>query len=271
MALGSLVLGAAPPKRRMPAWFVAHGAPTQALTPDGALGKALQAAARSLPPLEAVVSISAHWETSGVRITAGETAPIVHDFGGFPEALYQVQYPADGWPALAAELAENVAAQNLPVLLDPKRPLDHGTWVPLLLAFGPRRLKVVQVSLPVPRDPLSLVKLGQALGPLRDRGVLLMGSGGLIHNLRRLAWQGGPPEGWAKKFDEHLEAALPSRDPDSVARLRRLPEFALAAPSTEHFDPVYAVLGAAQGDDRLTWMLKDWELGSLSLRSFVLG
>jgi 4,5-DOPA dioxygenase extradiol len=248
---------------RQPVIFLAHGAPTLAID-GGAWGPALREYGTSLPRPGAILVISAHWETSGSpRITSASRPGVIHDFGGFPEALYQLDYPAMGDPLLAARLAKAVCAD-----LDGARPLDHGAWVPLRWMFPEANVPVLQLSLPRPRDFLSMLRLGEALRVFRDEGFLIVGSGGLVHNLRRLDWEGGgDPEPWAAGFEDWVMHALLTMGPQEfAAALPGAPHLREAVPTTEHFDPLLVALGAAGPDAGFRTLFAGWQMGNLSLR-----
>lgn len=162
----------------------------------GAWGSALQAFGQTLPNLRAILVCSAHWEARGpLRVTASTRPGVMHDFGGFPAPLYTLDYPAPGDPELAGQVQRLLQEAGLEAVLDAERPLDHGTWVPLRSLRSGADLPVLQLSLPRPRTPELLLAAGRALAPLRREGVLLVGSGGLVHNLGRLDWEGAAEPG----------------------------------------------------------------------------
>lgn len=257
---------------RAPALFVSHGSPRVALETD-AYPQALEALGEGLGPVRAVVVVSAHWETlDAVHVTASEAPPLIHDFGGFPEPLYQLKYPSPGAPELARTLVARLEAAGLKAVADPTRGLDHGTWIPLRLALPAARTPVVQVSLPWGASAADVARMGEALRPLRSEGVVLMGSGGLTHNLRRLAWhdKSAPAETWAREFDGWLAEKLAARDFLGLQSWASAPHARLAHPSAEHLLPLFFVLGAALPEDRLTPVFEGFHYATLSMRSFVL-
>ena len=232
---------------------------------------AMQAWASSLSGVRAVVVASAHWESPGTfLVTASPRPGLLYDFSGFPEALYRLTYASPGDVTLAARIVELLQAAGLEAAADARRPLDHGAWVPLRALFPEAQLPVIQVSLPLPRDPALLVKAGRALAPLRSEGVLLLGSGGLVHNLRRLDWGAHPvPEAWATAFEQWMVSGIEEKNLDRLVQAaQQAPGYAQAAPTTEHLDPVYFALGAAGADTPAT-IYDGWQHGNLSLRALA--
>ncbi|QRN99470.1 dioxygenase [Archangium violaceum] len=255
-----------------PALFVSHGAPTVALETD-AFPQALKAFGESAAAPRALVVVSAHWETpGGVRVTASEAPPLIYDFGGFPEPLYQLKYPSPGSPELARDIVARLDAVGLSAVADARRGLDHGTWIPLRLAFPAARIPVVQVSLPWSVSAADVAKMGEALRPLRSEGVLLMGSGCITHNLRQLTWQdkSAPAASWASEFDAWVGERLATRDFVGLQSWTSAPHARLAHPSAEHFLPLFFVLGAALPEERVVPVFEGFHYSSLSMRSFVL-
>jgi len=258
---------------RVPLLFVSHGAPSVALE-ESDYTRALSAFGRTLRP-KAVVVVSAHWEEEQpVRVGAAIRPRTLHDFGGFPAPLYQLQYPAPGSAELAAQIASSLEAAQIPVRLDAARPLDHGAWVPLRFLFPKADVPVLEVALPRPREPRLLARLGASLSPLRESGVLLVGSGGAVHNLARLSFDSrhAAPEPWAREFDAWLASRLRDLDLDALFDWRRLaPHPQLAHPTTEHLDPVFFVAGAAAASDRAQTLYEGFDYGNLSMRTVSLG
>ncbi len=258
---------------RFPALFVSHGAPGVALE-NSDYTRALAAFGRELRP-RTVVVVSAHWEESTpVRVTGSPQTTIQHDFSGFPAELYRLRYPAPGDPDLSAEIVRLLERNGLRAVLDPARPLDHGVWVPLQFLYPEADVPVVSVSLPEPRTAQTVAQMGAALSPLRDRDTLLLGSGGIVHNLRRLRFgeKEAPADDWARAFDDWVAERLASHEFERIFAYRQeAPGADLAVPSTEHFDPLFFVLGAAQGPERARTLHAGIEYGNLSLRTFALG
>lgn len=254
-----------------PAAFFSHGSPMVALDSD-AYPRALRAFGQSVSTARALVVVSAHWEThGGVRVTGSAAPPLIYDFGGFPEPLYQLQYPSPGAPALAEDIALRLTDAGLPTVADGSRGLDHGTWVPLRLALPEAKVPVVQVSMPRGASAEVLVRMGEALRPLRAEGVVLVGSGGVTHNLRRFSWEKqAPVEPWAAAFDAWVAERVASRHVSGLLAWEQAPYARVAHPSAEHFLPLFFVLGAALPEDRLTPVFEGFHHGTLSMRSFAL-
>lgn len=230
----------------LPSLFISHGSPMLALEP-GASGPALRRLAEQLPRPQAVVLVSAHWESRGLLVASGAQPQTWHDFGGFPAALFAVQYPAPGDPSLAARVAQHLSDAGLPAQLDPERPFDHGAWVPLSLMYPAADIPVVQVSLPSHLGPELQHAVGQALAPLREQGILLIGSGSITHNLRELEWRAGPEKAtpWALEFRDWMVSRLASNDEGALHDYRRqAPHAVRNHPSDEHLLPLFFARGA---------------------------
>lgn len=252
----------------MPSAFVAHGAPFLAVDPER--GEPLRRWGEALPRPRAILAVSAHWEDAPLTLGATGTRDLVYDFFGFPEELYRVRYPAPGAPWVADRVAALVASIDI---RRSERGLDHGVWTPLVHLYPAADVPVLQLSMPGTATGAELFELGRSIAPLRDEGVLILGSGNLVHNLRRLDWGGGggPPQPWASAFDAWIADVLTRRDWDALIDYRnRAPQLALAHPSEEHLRPVLVAAGAA-ADERVRFPLEGWELGSLSRRSVQFG
>ncbi|UVL54942.1 class III extradiol ring-cleavage dioxygenase [Pseudomonas sp. B21-035] len=230
----------------LPSLFISHGSPMLALEP-GASGPALTRLAAELPRPKAIVVVSAHWESRELWVSSHPQPETWHDFGGFPAALYAVQYPAPGEPALAERLIGLLGDAGLAARLDPKRPFDHGVWVPLSLMYPAADIPVVQVSLPSQMGPQLQEQVGKALAQLREVNILLIGSGSITHNLRELDWQAGPEsvEPWALAFRDWIIDKLAADDTPALHDYRQQAPFAVRNhPSDEHLLPLYFARGA---------------------------
>jgi 4,5-DOPA dioxygenase extradiol len=253
---------------KLPTIFVAHGSPFT-LTDEPAMAE-LATWGRALPRPQAILMLSAHWEKRPLTVGATATVPLVYDFSGFPRELYRIQYPAPGAPALAERVRQLLAP--LPVASDPGRGLDHGAWVPLLAMFPGADVPVLQISLPT-LEPRPLVEIGRALAPLRREGVLIAGSGFLVHNLRAVDLRPGAPTlPWAVEFDAWAADAIARRDLDALVDYRaRAPHVERALPTHEHFVPLFLALGASDENDAVSFPITGITMGSLTKRSVQLG
>jgi 4,5-DOPA dioxygenase extradiol len=255
----------------MPSVFVSHGAPTFALEP-GLAGAQLRALGISLGKPRAVVVVSPHWMTRGIEITSTDRPETVHDFGGFPRALYSLQYRAPGAPHLAVHIQQVLASQGIPARLDALRGLDHGAWVPLMHLYPEADVPVVQVSLPFDTDPAKALALGRALASLTQSEVLIVGSGSLTHNLYEFRMGEVLEAHYAKEFSEWVRQAVLEGD---MARLEQTLEIAphatRAHPTTEHFLTLLVAAGAASIPTPVTVLNGGIRHGVLAMESYVFG
>ncbi|MCU1237710.1 MAG: Extradiol ring-cleavage dioxygenase, class enzyme subunit [Candidatus Solibacter sp.] len=235
---------------------------------------ALYAFGRKHLNARAILIISAHWQVSRpLRVTAWDGMPILYDFSGFPDELYRIQYPAPGDPGLAARISSTLRAEDQDTTFDTIRGLDHGAWVPARLAWPEGTLPVLQLSFPF-NTPHELFQMGRALRPLRDEGILIAGTGGIVHNLSRvrMADKNAPVDFWAAEFDTWVAEQVAARQLEKLFDYRRTaPHARLSVPTTEHFDPLFITLGAAWPDDPLETIYEGFQHGNLSMRSFSLG
>ena len=251
---------------RAPSLFVSHGSPMFALQP-GKLGPQLRALGEHLLPgsasskalrpggtVVALLVLSPHWSTDQLMLTSAPRPSTIYDFYGFDPALNRLKHPASGDPALAAEIAADLAGHGLAVGLDPERGLDHGAWVPLRYLDPQARLPVLQLSLPRSLDAASALSLGQALAGLRERGVMIIGSGSLTHTLYEFRRPVADPE-YAQRFAEWIRDAVLRRDLDALVNYRqRAPQAVRAHPSEEHLLPLLVAVGASSDDEPVRWI-----------------
>jgi 4,5-DOPA dioxygenase extradiol len=258
----------------LPVAFVAHGAPMLAL--DAAKGAELRRWAEAMPRPRSILAISPHWQTRDATIGATTQLPLLYDFTGFDRALYDVKYPYTPAPELATRV-EELLAPSAPVVRDASRKLDHGVWVPLLHMYPAADVPVVQLSLPR-RSPEELFALGKRLAPLHDEGTLILTSGNVTHNLRRVDFAGtGATPSWARDFDAWVADVLARGDFDALLAFRvRAPGASVAHPTDEHFLPLMVAAGAASARfRRATFPVPDvegelFEYASLSRRCIQL-
>lgn len=252
----------------MPALFVGHGSPMNAIE-DNEFTRSWADVAESLPRPRAILCVSAHWETDGTWVSAMDWPRTIHDFGGFPRPLFEARYPAPGSPELAALVQETV--HEVPVQLDFDWGLDHGGWSVLCRMFPNADIPVVQLSLDRRREPAFHYGLGKQLRSLRRKGVLIVGSGNIVHNLRMIAWQDVAYD-WAVEIDQEMKRAILARDHDSLIHYEALGEAArLAVPTNEHFLPLLYVLGVQDDEDDVGFFADRVTLGSISMRSVRIG
>jgi len=252
---------------RQPSLFLGHGNPMLAIT-DNPYALRWQALGQALPRPRAILAISAHWYVPETAVTAHSHPPTIHDFGGFPQALFDVQYPAPGDPALAQQVIALLAADVL-VRASLDWGLDHGSWAVLRHLYPAADIPVVQLAIDARKPPEWHLALGRRLAPLRDQGVLLLGSGNLVHNLGRVSWQDDAPASpWAVRADQWFAERIQARDLAALCNLASFgPEQRLAVPTPEHYLPLMYVLGASDADDHLEFPIEGIDLGSISMRS----
>jgi 4,5-DOPA dioxygenase extradiol len=256
---------------KMPVLFIGHGSPMNAIEKN-LFTETLGQLGRSLPAPRAILVISAHWLTSGTRVESSEHPRTIHDFGAFPQALFEVQNPAPGQPKLA-EALRNLWGPGL-VSLDTTWGLDHGAWSVLLHMYPQAQIPVVQLSLDVNLNLKQHLALGEKLKALRNHGVLILGSGNITHNLRVLNWsQNAEPFPWAIEFDEMIKTALINRDLNEVLALK--PEkqalWKMAHPTIDHYLPLLYTVGAGENNETPTFPYEKIEHGSLSMRAVRYG
>ncbi len=247
-----------------PSVFVSHGAPT--LTLENSRGRDFLATLGTrLGRPSAILAVSAHWTTRRPAVSGAVRPETVHDFYGFPEELYRLRYPAPGAPALADRVAGLTGA-----VIDPSQGLDHGAWVPLLLMYPEADIPVAQFAVQPGQSAADHIALGRQLADLRREGVLILGSGGAVHNLREFVSGGSGTARWATGFADWLDAALTAGDADAVANwLTACPDARRAHPSDEHFLPLPVALGAAGDGFRAERLHAGFEHGSLGMQAYA--
>jgi 4,5-DOPA dioxygenase extradiol len=256
---------------KAPVLFVSHGAPTFAIEP-GALGPELERLGRRMVGIEAVLVISPHWQTRNVTVMATSDPETMHDFGGFAPELYRLRYPAAGQPEIAARAALVLQRAGFEVTLDHTRGFDHGAWVPLRHMFPDASTPVLQVSMPRDLDPKRAFQLGRALAPLRESGVLVVGSGSLTHNLYEFAARTSTSAQYAEEFARWVREAVVKKDTESLLSYRsKAPHAERAHPTEEHFLPLLSALGAASDTDSVVAIDGGMTYGVLSMDSFAWG
>lgn len=238
--------------QRQPVFFLAHGSPINALE-DNYFVADWHHLHKGTPTPDAIVVFSAHWHVPGTRITGNKKPPTIHDFGGFPPALYQQQYPCPGSPALADNIAGTLMQQGFSASVDNSWGLDHGSWSLLTHLYPEADIPVLQISLDADQhDLMHHYRLGQALREYRDQGVLFIGSGNIVHNIRKWMTAGADdPIDWAVDFDQAIASAIEKRDISTLAHYHTLPYASEAVPTVEHYLPLLYVMGLSDESDSL--------------------
>jgi len=253
-----------------PAFFISHGAPTFAMEP-GQLGPVLAAAGRHMDAVNAVLIVSPHWMTRGVRVATTPAPDTIHDFGGFPEPLYQLRYPAPGAPDWAVRALQLLESAGITAEPDAVRGLDHGAWVPLRYLLPDANTPVFQVSLPRDLDTAGAWRMGRALAPLRAQGVAIVGSGSLTHNLYEV-FHGGKQAPYAQAFANWTTQAVLGGDTDALLHYRaQAPSAERAHPTEEHFLPLVVAAGATAEGEQAQLLPGGMTYGVLAMDSYAWG
>jgi 4,5-DOPA dioxygenase extradiol len=254
---------------RTPAVFFGHGSPMNTLDRNQ-YTETWRRIGESIPTPKAIVCVSAHWTTEGTAVTAMSHPKTIHDFYGFPQALFDVRYPAPGDPQLASRVRELLAP--LDVGLDESWGLDHGTWSVLKHAYPRADVPVVQLSIDGTQPARFHYETGRRLAPLRDEGVLIAGSGNVVHNLRMMKRAGGQAFDWAVRFNERIREALAARDHDTLVDFDKLGQDArLSVPTPEHYLPLLYVAALQGEDEKMSLAVDGYDLGSISMLTAVVG
>jgi 4,5-DOPA dioxygenase extradiol len=251
----------------IPSYFIAHGAPLIAIE-DNEYTQFVNRLGRTLPRPNAIILFSAHWESPIQHVSNVEEYSTIYDFGGFPEELYRIKYPAKGKREITKEIEELFTKQGISFQVETNRGLDHGAWVVLRLLYPNADIPVIAMSINPNLSPEQQYKIGKSLSSLREKDVMIIGSGGTVHNLRALKWaDDGKVEDWALDFDEWLARHLRNWDTESLFKYRSLsPTAELAVPinGNEHFVPLFYAMGAADDQQKATLLHRSYRYGNLS-------
>jgi 4,5-DOPA dioxygenase extradiol len=255
----------------MPVVFFGHGSPMNVLY-DNAYTQAWQRLGETLPRPRAILCVSAHWYTRGTGVTAMAQPKTIHDFGGFPQALFDMQYPAPGEPQLAERVRE-LLAPITEVHLDHSWGFDHGTWAVLVKAYPQADIPVIQLSIDGTKPAAWHFEIGKHLAPLRDEGVLIAGSGDVVHNLRMMMRGSGEEFEWARRFNDKIRAHLERGELNEIVAYEQWggEDARLSVPTPEHFLPLLYVLGAAQSDEKVAIVTDGIDSGSVSMLTATIG
>lgn len=247
----------------LPGLYISHGSPMLALFPEQ-VGPALERLSLNLPKPQAIVVMSAHWESNALEVNTGVRPQTWHDFRGFPQELYEIRYPAPGSPDLAEDILNRLANAGFSAFANNTRPHDHGVWMPLLHMYPEADIPVVDISLPMNMTSEDIYKIGEALAPLREQQILLIGSGSITHNLRELnrtGQQAAVPE-WASTFRNYVVSKLSHRDYDAVLDWQNIPYVSRNHPTLEHFAPLFFTMGTGQ---RFNIVHSSFSMGALGM------
>lgn len=257
--------------QKLPAVFVGHGNPMNAVE-SNCYTEAWKRIAKSIPKPEAILSISAHWLLPETALTGAAKPPTIHDFAGFPNQLNQMNYPAPGDPRLALRVQKLLSP--LKVRLDQKRGLDHGVWSVLSRFYPSADIPVVQLSIDETKPPSFHFDLGTKLATLREEGVLILGSGNLVHNLQAVAWgvDVSEPYDWALRFEENARRLLAAGDYRELVEYKKLGSDALlSVPTPEHFLPLLYVIATREGKEPITFPVEGFDRGAISMLAVQVG
>jgi len=257
--------------QKMPALFIGHGSPMNALAENN-FTKTLSFLGKKIPQPKAILMVSAHWMTDGTFITSMEKPKTIHDFYGFPKALFEIQYPAPGNPKLASEVQKEIPHPK--ISLDPDEwGLDHGTWSVLRHMYPKADIPVLQLSLNMKESHVYHFRLGADLKKLRERGVLIVGSGNIVHNLQRLNWEeAATPHDWALEFDGWAKEKILKRDFQSLQKdIHKTLAGKLSVPTMDHYYPLHYILGVANSNDEIKFEYEEIQNASISMRAVSVG
>ena len=260
-------------RNRMPVLFVGHGSPMYAIE-ENEFVQTWRNLGEELPKPKAIIAVSAHWETRGTQVTAMQHPQTIHDFGGFPQELYDVQYPASGNPELAKQTIETI--KGTPVLADEKWGLDHGTWSVIRRIYPKADIPIIQLSLDYHKTPQQHYELAKELAAFREKGVMIVGSGNIVHNLRQVAWDKPDDEeyghDWAIEANELVKKLILKNDHKALIDYKSLGSaIQLAVPTPDHFLPLLYALALKRDDEEVSFFNDKAVMGSLTMTSVKIG
>jgi 4,5-DOPA dioxygenase extradiol len=256
-------------RSRMPVLFIGHGSPMNIVL-DNAFTRSLRELGRVLPRPRAILVVSAHWLTRGTFVTCAAQPEQIYDFAGFPKELYEMRYPAPGSPAEGKKIA--AAGMGFPVSCSEDWGLDHASWAVLVHLFPAADIPVLELSLDISRPERDHLRLARGLAPLRDDGILIIGSGNIVHNLGAMVWDMDASFDWAMRFDEDVKACLESGDRERLAEYRSaFRDAGLAVPTNDHYLPLLYAAALRDDDEQLSFTYEGIQHGSVSMRCFRIG
>ena len=260
-------------RNRMPVLFVGHGSPMYAIE-ENEFVQSWRNLGEELPKPKAIIAVSAHWETRGTQVTAMQHPQTIHDFGGFPQELFAVQYPAPGNPELAKEAIQTI--KGSPVTADERWGLDHGTWSVIRRIYPKADIPIIQLSLDYHKTPLQHYELAKELAAFREKGILIVGSGNIVHNLRQVAWNRPDDEeyghDWAIEANELVKKLILENNHKALIDYKSLGSaMQLAAPTPDHFLPLLYALALKRDDEEVSFFNDKAVMGSLTMTSVKIG
>ncbi len=255
---------------RLPALFLGHGNPMNVLDPSNRFNVGIRTVGANLPKPKAILMISAHWYSPALQVSSAQQPEMIYDFYGFPPELSQVRYDASGSPELAQQITELLAEDG--IIANDTRGFDHGTWAVLKYLFPKADVPVVQLSLKRGQSTAWHIRLAQKLNVLREQGVLMVGSGNIVHNLREVQFHAkGMGYDWATSFRQDINQAIMQRDLDTLANYANVPYAELAVPTEEHYLPLLYIMAMAKDDDSIELFNDEMDMGSVSMTSVLIG
>ncbi|WP_373777698.1 4,5-DOPA dioxygenase extradiol [Glaesserella sp.] len=260
--------------KKLPALFVGHGSPMNAIDPDNVFNQGFEQITATFEKPKLILCISAHWYSSQLQIASGENPPMIYDFHGFPDELSEIVYPAKGDPEFAQQLKALLTPEN--AVLNPTRGFDHGAWAVLKYLYPNADIPVVQLSLDRTKPAQWHYDLAKKLRPLREQGVLILGSGDIVHNLRAISWQHideiGAGYDWAYEFRDAINHAIAVNDSDALVNFEKFGESAhLSVPTPDHYLPLLYVMAQREDEDKITLFNDKLVAGSISMTSVLVG
>lgn len=253
---------------RLPALFLGHGNPMNVLDPSNRFNVGIRTVGANLPKPKAILMISAHWYSPALQVSSAQQPEMIYDFYGFPPELSQVRYDASGSPELAQQITELLVEDG--IIANDTRGFDHGTWAVLKYLFPKADVPVVQLSLKRGQSTAWHIRLAQKLSVLREQGVLVVGSGNIVHNLREMSSRAQGYD-WATSFRHTINQAIVQRDLDTLVNYANVPYAELAVPTEEHYLPLLYIMAMAKDDDSVELFNDEMDMGAVSMTSVVIG
>ncbi len=254
---------------KLPVLFLGHGNPMNVLEPDNRFNLGIADIGKTLPTPKAILMISAHWYDEKLQVSSSPNPPMIYDFYGFPQALYQVEYPAKGDVQLAQTISDLLHDDG--IIQNGEQGFDHGMWTTLKYLYPNADILVVQLSIKRHQPMAWHIAIAQKLKALRSQGVLIVGSGNIVHNLRAVQFRGGQAYEWASEFQHATNQAILTKDLHMLANYHALPHASLAVPTKEHYLPLIYIMAMAQSDEKVMMFNDEIDIASISMTSVAVG